>query len=778
MGYISKKELELLDGYFRASNYLSVAQLYLKDNPLLLEPLKLEDLKPHPVGHFGTTPGQNFIYIHCNRVIKKNNLKMIYISGPGHGGQAMIAQNYLDGTYTRFNPTYTEDLAGLTKLVKNFAFPRGVSSHCEANIPGSIHAGGELGYSLSHAAGAVLDNPELIVTCVVGDGEAETGPLATSWNINKFLNKKEDGVVLPILHRNGYKISNPTIFGRMSDRDITNFFESLGWKVYLVSGRDSLVMHEKMAHVMDEVVKEIKHIKSTGKGAYPMIVLTTPKGWMGPKHLNGKKIEDCFRSHQIPIPFSYDEPSNMVLIEKWLKSYHPESLFDKDGKFLAKYKELVPAPSHTMGASPYANGGLLTKRLLCPVLNPYIVDIKEPGKINREDMKVLSQYVRDVFILNKNNKNFRVFGPDEAYSNRLDSMFEATYRTWNFKTIKDDEFLSPIGRVMDAYLSEHLCEGMLEGYVLTGRYGFLHSYEAFARVIESMMGQHGKWLKFAGDTSWREDIPSLNFVLTSHAFQQDHNGYTHQDPGFINTLINKKYSIVRAYYPPDANTLLFTFDKVIKTKNLINAIIASKHPRPQWFDATDAKKLVEKGISIVDFATNDNGNPDVVLVASGETPFLEVLGAVDILRKSIKNIKIRVVYVLNLFVLDKNHPDGLTDDEYNKIFTENKLIVYNYHGYTTALRDLVFDRKNHNITTHGYMEEGNITTSFDMRVVNKIDRFHLVIDILNRLPKYKENGKVLIDWCETMLKEHVRYIKKHGEDMPYIKNWKWDNDLK
>ena len=777
MGYISKKDLELLDGYFRASNYLSVAQLYLMDNPLLFEPLRLNHLKPHPVGHFGTTPGQNFIYIHCNRVIKKYNLKMIYISGPGHGGQAMIAQNYLDGTYTKYNPIYSEDLEGLKKLVKNFAFPRGVSSHCEANIPGSIHTGGELGYSLSHAAGAVLDNPNLIATCVVGDGEAETAPLATSWNINKFLNKINDGVVLPILHRNGYKISNPTVMGRMSDKEITSYFESLGWKVYMVTGRDSYVMHDKMAHVMDDVIKDIGNIKASGKGNYPMIILTTPKGWMGPKELEGKKIEDSFRSHQIPIPFSYEEPHNFDLIESWLRSYHPESLFDKHGRFLKKYKELAPSPAHTMGTNPYANGGLLTKHIICPILDPYIVDIKEPGRINRQDTTVLSQYIRDLFILNKNNKNFRVFGPDEALSNRLNHIFEGTYRTWNFRLEKDDEYLSPIGRVMDSYLSEHLCEGMLEGYLLTGRWGVFHSYEAFARVIESMMGQHGKWLKFAKEVSWREDIPSLNFLLTSHAFQQDHNGYTHQDPGFVNTLINKKYDVVRAYYPPDANTLLFTFDKVIKTKNLINVIIASKQPRPQWFDITDTKKLVMKGVSIVDYASNDEGNPDIVMVATGETPFLEVMGAVDILRRSVKNIKIRVVYVLNLFVLDKNHPDGLTDEEYNKLFTTDKPIIYNYHGYTTGLRDLVFDRFNKNISMHGYREEGNISTSFDMRVVNKIDRFNLVIDAIKHLPKYQKNGKVLIEWCEKMLKEHVRYIKKHGDDMPYIKNWKWDNDL-
>ncbi|MBQ6539370.1 MAG: phosphoketolase family protein [Bacilli bacterium] len=778
MGYISKKEIELIDGYFRASNYLSVAQLYLMDNPLLFEPLKLEHLKPNPVGHFGTTPGQNFIYVHCNRVIKKFNLKMIYISGPGHGGQAMIAQNYLDGTYTKYNPSYTEDLAGLKKLVRNFAFPRGVSSHCEANIPGSIHTGGELGYSLAHAAGAVLDNPELIATCVVGDGEAETGPLATSWNVNKFINKKTDGVVLPILHRNGYKISNPTVFGRMTDREITYFFESLGWKVYFVEGRDTFVMHEKMANTMDRVISDIEKIKATGKGEYPMIILTTPKGWLGPKAFNGKKIEDSFRAHQIPIYFSKEEPGNFDIIERWLRSYHPETLFDKDGRFLQKYRDLAPSPTHTMGASPYANGGILTKRIICPVLDPYIIDIKEPGRINRQDTKVLSQYIRDLFILNKENKNFRVFGPDEALSNRLNFMFDVEKRTWNYRIFKDDEYLSTTGRIMDSYLSEHLCEGMLEGYVLTGRYGFLHSYEAFARVIESMMGQHGKWLKFASELSWREDIPSLNFLLTSHAFQQDHNGYTHQDPGFVNTLINKKYDVVRAYYPPDSNTLLFTFDKVIKSKNLINAIIASKHPRPQWFTVDDAKKLINKGVSIVDFASNDGDDPDLVMVATGETPFLELLGAVDILRRSIKNIKIRVVYVLNLFVLDKNHPDGLTDDEYNKIFTEDRPIIYNYHGYTTGLRDLIFDRKNKNIIMRGYREEGNITTSFDIRVMNKIDRFHLVIDAMKMLPKYQRNGKVLIEWCESMLKEHLRYIKKHGEDMPYIKNWKWDNDLK
>ena len=774
MSYITKKEVLILDGYFRAANYLSVGQLYLMDNPLLKENLKIEDVKPNPVGHFGTVPGQNFIYIHLNRIITKYNLNMIYLSGPGHGAQAMISNNYLEGIYTKYYPEFTENIEGMTQLFRKFAAPHGVSSHVEANVPGSIHTGGELGYTLSHGAGAVLDNKDLIAACVIGDGESETGPLATSWNVNKFLNKKEDGVVLPILHRNGFKISNPTVFGRMSEKEIEKFFTSLQWKPYFVTGRDELVMHEKMARVMDQVVKDIKKIKTTGQGNYPVVILTTPKGWTCPKMVDNKRIESSFRSHQIPVEINRENNHNLDLLEKWLKSYHPEELFDDNGRLKKEYRRFIPPMNKSMGTNPIANGGDL-KNIICPILKPYEVNVEVPGTIIKQDMLELSAYIRDMFILNKNNKNFRIFGPDEAMSNRLYHIFEAEKRTWNFKLLDEDENLSNTGRIMDSYLSEHTCEGMLEGYVLTGRYGLIHSYEAFAEVIASMMSQHAKWLKIANETPWRKPIPSLNFLLTSHAFQQDHNGYTHQEPGFVNMLLNKKNNLVKAYYPVDSNTLVLTFDKVIKTRGLINMIVASKHPRPQWFNMTKAKELVNNGISIVDFASNDDGNPDIILVGIGETPFLEVLGTVEILRQSMPKLKIRVIVVNDLLTLSKNYPTGLSDEAYNYFFTTNKPIIFNFHGYESVIKNLIYERENKNVSIHGYIEEGCITTPFDMRVQNKIDRFNLVKDTVEHLPRYKNNSKVLIDWCNKMLKEHDRYIIKHGEDMPYIRYWKWNN---
>ena len=687
----------------------------------------------------------------------------------------MIAQNYLDGTYQRYFPQYTDNEAGIKKLCCDFAYPRGTSSHVEANVPGSIHTGGELGYSLSHAAGAVLDNKDLIACCVVGDGEAETGPLATSWNINKFLNRKNDGVVLPVLHRNGYKISNPTVFGRMTEKEIEKYFTSLGWKPYFVTGKDEMIMHDKMAHAMDDVVKDIKRLKATGTGPYPMIVLTTPKGWTAPLDIDGKAVAGTFRSHQVPVQISREDPHQLEVLNKWLSSYHVEELFDENGKFLDEFRSIVPASNKCMGASQYANGGLLTKNIITPILNPYLVDVQSPGIKSRQDTTELSKYIKDLFVLNKNNKNFRVFGPDEALSNRLNHMFESTQRDWNFKVNNDDEFLASDGRIMDSYLSEHVCEGMLEGYLLTGRYGLIHSYEAFYRVVDSMLSQHAKWLKIAKEVPWRVDIPSLNVLLVSHAFQQDHNGYTHQEPGIYNALLTKKKEFVHAYFPPDTNTLLYTFDKCIKTRGLVNVILASKHPRPQWFDKDSAKKLVDTGIGIVDFASNDEGDPDIVLAFAGESPMIEVMGAVDILRQSIKSLKIRVVCVLDIFTLCKGSPVGLTDQEFNAIFTYNKPVIFNFHGYASVIRDLVYDRENKNISVHGYKEEGNISTAFDIRVVNEIDRFHLVKDVVDDIPRYKDSGKALNDWCDILLKEHKRYIIKHGEDMPYIKTWKWNN---
>ena len=771
----TKNEIQKMDEYFRALNYLSVAQLYLLDNPLLRRGLLITDVKPKVVGHWGTAPGQNFIYLHLNRIIKKYNLNMIYISGPGHGGQAMIANNYLEGVYSKFYPEITEDEEGLKKLCKQFSFPGGVSSHVAPETPGSIHEGGELGYSLAHAAGAVLDNSNLIAACVIGDGEAETGPLATSWNINKFLNKKTDGVVLPILHRNGYKIANPTVIGRMSEEELEDLFYGYGWKPYFVTGSNTIKMHELMSRTMDKIVKDIKKIKETGKGKYPMLILTTPKGWTGPKEVDGKKIEDSFRAHQVPISIDREHPENLKLLEKWLKSYHPEELFDASGKLHKYLKDLCPTPAKCMGASSYANGGLLLKEIITPNWQDYALQIEKPGCIESEDTRNLGNYVRDLFKLNDKNKNFRIFGPDEALSNRFNNVFQLENRTWNFKTLKNDEYLSENGRVMDSYLSEHLCEGMLEGYLLTGRYGYIHSYEAFIRIVDSMASQHAKWLKVCNQIPWRAPIASLNFMLVSHVFQQDHNGYTHQDPGFLNHLVTKKADVIRMYLPPDTNCLLSCFDHCIKTKNYINVIVASKHFRPQWLTKEQAKIHCEKGLGIWNFASNDNGDPDIVMACCGETPTLETLAAVDILRKSVQGIKIRVVNVVDLMKLQSNktHPHGMTDEEYDEIFTKDKPILFNFHGYPSLIHQLTYNRNNHNLHVHGYNEEGTITTTFDIRVQNKIDRFNLVISALKEMDRYRNNSKALVDWCENMLEKHKKYISEVGEDLPYIKNWKW-----
>lgn len=777
MPVLSKKELNKMNKYFRALNYLSVAQLYLLDNPLVRRGLVITDIKPNVVGHWGTAPGQNFIYMHLNRIIKKYDLKMIYLSGPGHGGQAMIANNYLEGVYTKFYPEITEDEAGLKKLCKQFSFPGGVSSHVAPETPGSIHEGGELGYSLAHAAGAVLDNPDLIAACVVGDGEAETGPLATSWNINKFLNFKNDGVVLPILHRNGYKIANPTIFGRMSEEEMEDFFYGLSWKPYFVSGSDPMRMHEKMAETLDKVVKDIKKIKKTGVGNYPLIVLTTPKGWTGPKEVASKKVEGSFRAHQVPVAITRDNQENIKILEKWLLSYHPEELFDSNGRLVKELRDLCPSPSKCMGNSPYANGGLLLKDIITPNWQDYAVEVKAPGSIVLQDTMELGKYIRDVFSLNKGNKNFRIFGPDEALSNRFNHIFEVENRTWNFKKIRpDDEFLSNTGRVMDSYLSEHLCQGMLEGYLLTGRYGFIHSYEAFVRIVDSMASQHAKWLKVCNQIPWRAPIASLNYLLVSHVFQQDHNGYTHQDPGFLNHLVTKKADVIRMYLPPDTNCLLSCFEHCIKTKNYVNVIVASKHPRPQWLTKEQAKIHCTKGLGVWDFASNDAGNPDVIMTCCGETPTLETLAAVDILRKTVKGIKIRVVNVVDLMKLQspETHPHGMSDQEYDAIFTKDKPIIFNFHGYPSLIHQLTYKRHNRNMHVHGYKEEGTITTTFDIRVQNEIDRFNLVIATLKEIPRYKDVSKALVDWCLDMLKKHKDYIHEYGEDMPYIQNWKWD----
>jgi len=775
---ISNKELKRIDAYFRALNYISVGQLYLVDNPLLKEELKWSHVKKKIVGHWGTVPGQNFIYTHLNRVIKNNDLNMIYISGPGHGGNAVVSNVYLEGTYSEIYPEITEDTEGLKKLFKQFSFPGGIASHAAPETPGSINEGGELGYSLSHAFGAVFDNPDLIAACVVGDGEAETGPLATSWHSNKFLNPKTDGAVLPILHLNGYKISNPTVLSRISDEELASLFYGYGWKPYLVEASNTMDLHKKMAITLDKIIKEIKKIQydarynnKVARVFWPMVVLRTPKGWTGPKVVNGKKIEGTFRSHQVPIPLESDE--DLKLLEKWMKSYHPEELFDDNGHLMPYLKELVPY--NRMGANPNANGGLLLKELKIPSINKYAVKFSHPGEIEKEDMRVLGEFIRD--IIKSNPNNFRAFGPDETMSNRLSHIFEADNRSWYLTKKKDDEYLSYDGRIMDSYLSEHTCEGWLEGYLLTGRHGFFASYEAFIRIVDSMASQHAKWLKVANELPWRKDIASLNYILTSNVWQQDHNGYTHQDPGFIDHLANKKADIVRVYLPPDSNCLLSCFDHVIRTKNYINVIVASKHMRPQWLTMEEAKEHCAKGLSKWEFASNDNKGTDIVLVSIGDAPTLENMAAVSIIRSYLPDIKIRFINVVDLMKLEPNtkHPHGLTNVEYNKLFTKDKPIIFNYHGYPTLIHELTYERENKNISVHGYMEEGTITTPFDMRVKNEIDRYHIVIDIINHLEVGKtREGKKIIRLMEEKLKYHDSYIREYGIDMEEVRLFKWE----
>ena len=784
---LNDEMLHKMDEYFRAANYLSAGQLYLLDNPLLKRKLTFDDIKHTIVGHWGTVPGQNFIYLHLNRIIKEYDLNMIYISGPGHGGNAMISNNYLDGTYSEVYPNITEDEEGMKKLFKQFSFPGGVSSHVAPEVPGSINEGGELGYSLSHAFGAVLDNPSLIAACVVGDGEAETGPLATSWRVNKFLNPATDGVVLPILHLNGYKIANPTVLARVDKKELNDYFKGLGWHPYYVEGDDPIQMHEIMAEVLELVIKEIKEIKASYKDMnyenikWPMIVFRSPKGWTGPREFDRKKIEGTFRAHQVPIPIDRDNIETLNLLEAWLKSYHPEELFDESGKLRSDLKSLAPVGNRRMGANPNANGGLLLKDLRLPDFRDYAVTVNAPGTVIKQDMMELGKYVRDVFKLNKESKNFRVFGPDEALSNRLNFMFDEEKRSWDAITYVDDEYLSHEGRIMDSYLSEHFCEGALEGYLLTGRHGFMHCYEAFIRIVDSMTSQHAKWLKVTKDLDWRSDISSLNYILTSHVWQQDHNGFTHQDPGFLNHLVTKKADIVRMYLPPDANCLLSCFDHCIKTKNYINVIVASKHPRPQWLTMEEAIKHCEKGVGIWNFASNDqNGEPDIVLACCGDTPTLEVLAATSILRNAFKDLKIRVVNVVDLMRLqpDFQHPHGLSDQDYNAIFTKDKPIIFAFHGYPSLIHQLIYKRENKDIHVHGYKEEGTITTPFDMRVQNEIDRYHIVIDALKYLPQLGNSSSRLIEWCKDKLIEHSEYIREYGQDLEEVRNWTWEDSMK
>lgn len=779
MSILTKKEVELLDKYFRLANYMSAGMLYLKDNPLLKRELKTSDIKNKLVGHWGSAPGQNFIYLHLNRVINKYDLNMLYISGPGHSGQAMIANSYIEGTYSEIYPEITKDEKGLQKLFKNFSFPGGTSSHVAPEVPGSINEGGELGYSLSHAFGAVLDNPSLIVACVVGDGEAETGPLATSWHGNKFINPKKDGIVLPILHLNGYKIANPTIFARISDEERINFFKGCGWDPITVNVVDNENYHEEMAASLDEAIKKIQKIKENVKKnkkfnrpMYPMIILISKKGWTGPKMVEKLEVEGSFRAHQVPVSVSSTEKNNnLEILSNWLKSYHIEELIDEKGKINKEILELAPKGTKRMSANVHANGGLLLKNIKVPDFTNYGIDVYR-GITKAEDMKVLGGYIKDIIKLNKNN--FKIFGPDEALSNRLNKVFEVTKRRFNAEIKNSDEFLDNEGIIFDSFLSEHMCEGMLEGYLLTGRHGFFHSYEAFIRIIDSMTSQHAKWLKVTKEISWRAPIASLNYILTSHIWQQDHNGYTHQNPGFLNHLATKKADIVRMYFPVDANTLLSTFDHVIQTKNYINVVVASKHPSIQWLNINEAASHCKKGLDIWEWASNKPKNPDIILACAGDTPTLEVIAAAKILKEYCPNIKTRVINVIDLMRLQSSnvHPHGLTDKEYDKLFTEDKHIIFAFHGYPNLIHELTYNRKNHNMHVHGYLEEGTITTPFDMRVQNKIDRFNLVLDTLKYVEETEE-VRMTKNLMVKKLKMHKEYIESEGIDLEEIRNWEF-----
>ena len=779
--HATDKELKVIDAWWRASNYLTACQLYLLDNPLLESPLKPEHIKKKIVGHWGTCPGQNFIYSHLNRVIKEKELDMIYLSGPGHGGNAMVAQDWLDGSYQEVYPNITQDKEGMQRLFKQFSFPGGIPSHVAPETPGSINEGGELGYSLAHAFGAVLDNPTLIAACVVGDGEAETGPLATSWQLNKFLSVKNDGAVLPILHLNGYKIANPTVLARISHAELEAFFKGCGWTPYFVEGSDPAKMHRKMADTLDLCIQQIQSFQKaarekgeTKRPRWPMIILRAPKGWTGPKEVDGLKVEDYWRAHQVPV--QPDSPEHIKLIEKWLKSYKPQELFDKNGVPVKELQEFPPKGTLRMGANLHANGGKLLKDLRMPDFREYGVELPFPGSVEAQDMKVLGTFVRDIYKLNKDAKNFRSFGPDETSSNRLNPLFDVDNRSWCGEILPEDDHLSPEGRVMDSMLSEHVCQGMLEGYLLTGRHGFFTSYEAFIRIVDSMFSQHAKWLKVCNQLPWREKIASLTYILASNVWQQDHNGFTHQDPGFLDHVANKKADVVRLYLPPDANCLLSCYDHCIRSRNYVNVMVASKHPRPQWLTMEQAVKHCNQGIGIWQWASTDQGaEPDVIMACAGDTPTLETLAAVTILRDAFPELKIRVINVVDLMRLqsDTQHPHGLSQREYDALFTTDKPIIFAFHGYPSLIHELTYKRVNKNLHVRGYIEEGTITTPFDMRVLNGIDRFNLVQTVIYNLPQLGNRGAYLIQQMKDKLVEHKQYIAKYGVDLPEVADWKW-----
>ena len=780
---ISDELLHKINRYWQAANYLSVGQIYLYDNALLKEPLKPHHIKPMLLGHWGTTPGQNFIYVHLNRIIKKYDLNMIYISGPGHGGPAIVGNVYLEGTYSEIYPNISTDEEGLKKLFKQFSFPGGIPSHVSPECPGSIHEGGELGYSLSHAFGAAFDNPDLIVSCVIGDGEAETGPLATAWHSNKFLNPVTDGVVLPILHLNGYKIANPTIFARISHEELEQLFLGYGWKPYFIEGDDPLQMHEKMAQLLDTIVEEIKIIKDNAaqnknaqRPQWPMIILKSPKGWTGPKYVNGLKIEGNFRAHQVPITDPVTNPEHLAQLEEWLRSYKPQELFDNMGHLLPELADLAPKGNRRMGANPHANGGLLLHDLHMPDFRDYGINLPVRGETGPGDTLVLGKFIRDIIKKNSSQNNFRIFGPDETLSNKLNAVFETTSRQWEAPIIEADEFLATEGRVMEM-LSEHQCEGWLEGYLLTGRHGLFNCYEAFIHIIDSMFNQHAKWLKVTSHLPWRRKISSLNILLASHVWRQDHNGFTHQDPGFLDHVINKKASVVRVYLPADANCLLSVMDHCFRSRHYVNIIVAGKHPSPQWLSVEDAVSHCNRGIGIWTWASSDKDmEPDVVMACAGDVPTLETMAAVGILREKLPELKVRVVNVVDLMKLqpETEHPHGLSNADFDTLFTKGKPVIFAFHGYPTLIHKLTYRRTNHsNIHVRGYKEEGTITTAFDMTVLNDMDRFHLVMDTLDRLPQLKERTAYLKQEMQDKLVEHKYYIRKHGLDMPEIRNWKW-----
>ena len=782
-GPLSPELLGRMDAYWRAANYLSVGQLYLFDNPLLRRPLALTDVKPIVVGHWGTTPGQNFIYVHLNRVITEHDLDMFYVAGPGHGGPAIVGNTYLEGTYSEVYPDVGRDEAGLQRLFRQFSFPGGISSHVAPTTPGSIHEGGELGYSLSHSFGAAFDNPGLIVACVIGDGEAETGPLATAWHSNKFLDPVTDGAVLPILHLNGYKISNPTVLARIEPEELDQFLRGCGWTPRFVEGDDPDTMHQAMAAALDECIGDIleyqRRARSGGaafRPRWPMIVLRSPKGWTGPKVVDGVPIEGTFRSHQVPLLVDGDHPGHVALLEEWMRSYRPEELFDRSGRLVEDLAELAPRGDRRMGANPHANGGMLLRDLRMPDFCDHAVDVPSPGGSTAQDTRVLGQFLRDVISLNRPERHFRVFGPDETLSNLLGAVFEVTDRQWEARTEPNDEFLGSEGMVLDSMLSEHQSEGWLEGYLLTGRHGLFNCYEAFIHLVDSMFNQHAKWLKVTSELEWRREIASLNYLLASHVWQQDHNGFTHQDPGFLDHVVNKKADIVRVYLPPDANCLLSVVDHCLRSRNYVNVVVAGKHALPQWLTMDQAVVHCTEGIGIWEWASTDaGGEPDVVLGCCGDTPTLEVLAAASILRQHLPGLRVRVVNVVDLMKLQPSteHPHGLSDADYDSVFTRDKEIVFAFHGYPWLIHRLTYRRANPNLHVRGYKEEGTITTPFDLRVQNGIDRFHLVIDVLDRLPQLGATGSHLKQHMQDTLVRHTRHVDATGRDLPEVRDWQW-----